>query len=418
MTDERTINQLVDNLFRHESGRIVATLTRIFGVENMQLAEDVLQETLIKALQQWSYNGIPDNPGAWLMQVAKNHALDVLRRQSNYEHKLSLLKSDSQSASLEESINFDNQIEDDLLAMLFMGCHPALSPEMQITLLLKTVGGFSASEIARAFLIPEATVAQRIVRAKRKLRDEAVTFHLPDSIAFQQNLDAVLLVIYLIFSEGYKASEGNFLIRTDFCYEAIRLCEMVLKHPQGDSPQCQALMALMLLQASRLDTRVESDSLLLLADQDRTKWNQQAIELGLYHLEKSASGDSLSGYHLQAGIAACHATAPSYEVTDWEQILSYYDQLIQMSNSPFIQLNRLVALSFAENVKQAQDELKNLDGLDSYYLYHATLADFEYRLKNSADAIRHYERAKTLTANSIEKQFIEARILEMKENAL
>lgn len=418
MSDENAINQLVDNLFRHESGQIVATLTRIFGVEHMQLAEDVVQETLIKALQQWSYNGIPENPRAWLMQVAKNRALDILRRQSNYEHKLSLLKSDSQTASLEETFNFDNQIEDDLLAMLFMGCHPALSPEMQITLLLKTVGGFSVSEIARAFLIPEATVAQRIVRAKRKLRDESVEFHLPDEMAFQKNLDAVLLVIYLIFSEGYKASEGNFLIRTDFCYEAIRLCELLLKHPQGDKPRCHALMALMLLQASRLDARTYGNNLLLLSDQDRKQWNQQAIQLGLYHLEKSASGDKLSEYHLQAGIAACHATAPSYEVTDWEQILAYYDQFLQINNSVFVQLNRLVALSFANNVQQALDELKTLEGLDSYYLFHATLADFEYRLKNSVVAIRHYERASTLTGNSIEKCFIEACILEIKETAL
>jgi len=416
MTNETNINQLVDHLFRHESGRIVATLTRIFGAGNLQLAEDVVQETLIKAMQQWSYKGIPENPSAWLMTVAKNRALDILRRDSNYQQKLSLIEPEIERQSFEDSLSLDDSIEDDMLVMLFMGCHPALSTEMQITLLLKTLAGFSVSEIAHAFLLSDATIAQRIVRAKRTIREKNIIFKLPDETIFSQRLHTVLMVIYLLFSEGYKASEGNQLIRNDLCYEAIRLCELLLGHPQGNLPEVHALMALMLLQSSRLDARIKDGHLILLSEQDRTQWNQNAIQPGLYHLEQSASGNNLSVYHLQAGIAACHATARSYEATDWQQILNYYDLLIKQQDSPIIQLNRLVALSYAENVVIAKAQLQELTGLEEYYLYHATLADFDYRLNKPASAITHYRIALSLTYNTIEQRFIEERVARIEKS--
>ena len=410
MSSNAKLNQLIEHLFRHDSGRIVATLTRIFGVQNLQLAEDVVQETLMKAMQQWSYKGVPDNPSAWLMTVAKNNALDVLRRQKNHEQKLSLLGTKTETQWLEDTLNLDTSIKDDLVAMLFMGCHPSLSQEMQITLLLKTLGGFSVSEIAHAFLLPEATIAQRIVRAKRKLREHNITFDMPPDSEFETRLDAVLVIIYLIFSEGYKASEGNHLIRRDLCHEAIRLCEIISGNPKGNLTHVHALMALMLFQIARFDTRITNGQLRLLSEQDRSLWNQNAIQLGLYHLEHSTKGHSLSSYHLQAGIAACHTLAPTYAETDWQQILIYYEQLLQLEDSLFVRLNYAVALSHTQNVKVALEVLKQLDGLGSYYLYHATLADFERRLGNLEIATSHYQTALELTQNTVEKSFIEKQI--------
>ena len=353
MTDAAQIEQLVEHLFRHQSGRMVATLTRIFGTENLQMAEDVVQETLIKALQQWSFKGVPDNPEAWLMQVAKNRALDVLRRQSTLEKKLPAIAQDQAKIhSLEDSLD-EAAFLDDQLTMLFMGCHPALSLEMQVTLLLKTLGGFSVREIAGAFLLSEATIAKRITRAKQGIREQDVPFEMPSSETFGRHLDTVLMLIYLIFSEGYKAGEGDALIRADLCAEAIRLAEMLVQHPLGNLPVVHALLALMYMQASRLMTRTDGERLLLLAEQDRSQWNQEAIQHGLVHLEQSAQGQRMTAYHLQAGIAACHTLAPSYEETDWAQILTYYDQLMQIAPSSFVALNRAVALAEVESVAVA-----------------------------------------------------------------
>jgi RNA polymerase sigma factor (sigma-70 family) len=242
MTD--SISELVDHLFRHKTGQMVAILTHIFGIENLQLAEDVVQDTLLQALQQWSYRGVPQNPGGWLMQVAKNRALDILRRQANYRNKLGLLANREQAVEL--AFALEDVGGDDQLTMMFIGCHPALPAESQIALLLKTVGGFGISEIARAFLIPEATVAQRIVRAKRKIREQGLSFQLPSHEQLSARLDAVLMILYLIFNEGYNASQGDALIRHDLCTEAIRLCSILVEHPLGQTPKVHALMALML----------------------------------------------------------------------------------------------------------------------------------------------------------------------------
>lgn len=407
MTHTNNTEQLIEHLFRHESGRMIATLTRIFGSEHLQLAEDVVQETLIKAMQQWSYNGIPNNPTAWLIQVAKNKALDTLRRDKTLESKLAIIGENDPF-----KIDFDSPIHDDQLAMLFMGCHPAFSQDMQLALLLKTVSGFSVSEIAQLLFTSEATIAQRIVRAKRKIREQGIKFTLPSSDEFAERLDAVLIIIYVIFSEGYKAVAGEQLTRQYLCTEAMRLCRLLLKHPQGNQSITHALMALMLLQASRLEARMRDNQLYLLSEQDRSLWDKQLIREGLYHLEQS-QGDRLTHYHLEAGIAACHATAETYEATDWGQILSYYNQLLALQDSAIIALNRLVALAMTDAIREAFAELQELEGLEDYYLYHATYADFASRLGDTETAIAGYERALKLTSNQVEARFLQNKLAEI-----
>jgi len=406
------IPELVDHLFRHKSGQMVATLTRIFGPQNLQLAEDVVQETLLKALHVWPYQGIPHNPGGWLMQVAKHKALDVLRRQSTFEQKMPLIAQETpQAHALEERIQADAGLQDDQLTMLFMGCHPALSTAVQVTLLLKTLGGFSVREIARAFLLAEPTVAQRLVRAKRKLRHLGVAFELPSSAAMQARLDAVLLVLYLIFNEGYTATHGDHLIRADLCIEAIRLCSILLEHPAGQQAKAHALMALLLLQSSRLAARLTSgNELLLLSEQDRRLWDQSAIQAGIYHLKQAQRGDEISSYHLQAGIAACHASATHYEATDWEMILAYYNRLCLIDPSPILRLNRAVALSMVQGPQVAIEAIHAIEGLQGYYLRPATLAALEARLGNKAQAILYYQQAFELTQNQIEQRFLKQQL--------
>jgi RNA polymerase sigma factor (sigma-70 family) len=368
----------------------------LFGAEHLQLAEDVVQETLLTALKTWPYRGIPANPPAWLMQVAKNKALDMLRRETNLQSKLPLL--------LEEAIE---ENESDELIMLFMGCHPALSQEMQAALLLKTLGGFSVAEIARAFLLPEVTIAQRIVRAKRKIRDEALHFSLPNETEQESRLNAVLLVIYLLFNEGYKASEGESLIRKDLAQEAIRLCGLLLRNHQRSD--IHALMALMLLQASRLEAR-SGDELLLLSEQDRKLWDKQAIHAGLYHLQAAATGKRLSLYHLQAGIAACHALAPSYEQTDWAQIVAYYEQWLELAPNPIVQLNHAAALAMNQGAQAGMDALSKIVGLEDYYLLHATKGELFSRLGNAAKAKESYQTALKLCQNAVERRFLERKL--------
>jgi RNA polymerase sigma factor (sigma-70 family) len=392
------VPQLIEHLFRHQSGKMLAVLTRLFGAEYLQLAEDVVQETLVTALKTWPYRGIPPNPPAWLMQVAKNKTLDILRREAKFQSKLPLLLEDS----IEEN-------EDDELTMLFMGCHPALTAEMQAALLLKTLGGFSVAEIARAFLLPEPTIAQRIVRAKRKIRDEQVDFSLPSESEQESRLNSVLLVIYLLFNEGYKASEGVSLIRKDLAQEAIRLCGLLLRTHQR--PDIHALMALMLLQGSRLEAR-SGDELLLLSEQDRKLWDRQAIHAGLYHLQAAATGESLSLYHLQAGIAACHALALSYEETDWAQIVAYYQQWLEIAPSPIVKLNFAAALSFHKGAELGLEELSKIEGLEDYYLYHATKGELASRLEDKAVAKEAYQVALELCLNAVERRFLERKLSE------
>jgi len=395
---------------------MVSTLTRIFGLDNIDLAEDVVQDAMVKALQQWSFGSIPENPSGWIMQVAKNRTLDILRRQklfqSKEKHVVRELENRTQSGQVE--LFAESEIKDDQLRMIFACCHPALSRESQIALTLKTLCGLGVCEIARSFLTSQETIAKRLTRAKQQLREAKVPFEIPSGRELASRLDSVLQIIYLLFNEGYNASQGAGFIRWDLCTEAIRLSELVLEHPRGNTPKSNALHALMLFHAARFPARVADDGgILLLQEQDRSRWNRSLIEWGLYYLDQSAAGDELSRYHLQAGISACHSLARSYDETDWSRILTLYDLLIQNDASPIVALNRAVAISRVHGPEVALrnlEEIKNRGSIDSYYLLHAIMGEFNLQLGNLEPALVQLRKALGLTSVHSEKRFLEKKI--------
>ncbi len=372
---------LTDHLFRHEAAKLVAVLTGIFGIERWQLAEDVVQEAMVRALQTWPYYGVPKNPAAWLTQAAKNLALDTLRREKNFQEKqpqiISHIEQLPGEASGDHSPAFENEIKDDRLRMMFVCCHPLISREDQVALALKTLCGFSPPEIAKAFLTTEAAIAKRLTRAKQRIREAGIRFEIPEGDELARRLDAVLQSLYLLFNEGYKASSGESLIREDLCQEAIRLTQLLGEHLAGNQPKTHALLALMLLNAARIPSRMDAEgNLLRLQEQDRSRWHQPMIARGMFHLAHSAAGNELSEYHLQAGIAACHCAARDYASTDWGHILEMYDRLVAFDDSPVVALNRAVAVAEVYGPQvgiEAVGAIRNLQSLEAYYLLHAVL---------------------------------------------
>lgn len=396
---------------------MVATLTRLFGPSRLELAEDVVQETLIKALRQWSYRGVPDNPGGWLMAVARNYALDILRREGRAREKEKLLAREWEAGDpspLPSTAILDSELADDQLRMIFTCCHPALSREAQVALTLKTLGGFGVPEIARAFLAPEPTIAQRLVRAKRTLAAADVPFVVPDAAELPARLAAVLDVLYLMFNEGYSASRGEDLVRHEVCAEAVRLVTLVSAHPAGDLPEVHALRALMLLHMSRLPARTDANGdLLLLEEQDRHKWDKAMIVEGLRALNQSARGTRVTAYHVQAGIAACHALAPTYAETDWSRILIQYDDLMALAPSPVVALNRAVAVAMVHGTAAGRRELdtvRALPGMDAHHLFHAAAATLHERQDDHAAAVASYGIALRLATTEPERRFLLRRI--------
>lgn len=410
------ITQLADHLFRHESAKLVSVLTRIFGIERLDFAEDVVQETLAKALKTWPYYGVPVNPAAWLTQAAKNLALDLIRREKLFRDKEAQIITSIENwfSESETTAQFDNELKDGRLRLIFACCHPDIPLESQTALALKTLCGLSPAEIAKAFLTTEAAVAKRLTRAKQRIKELGIPFEIPAGEDLAPRLDAVLQTIYLLFNEGYKASSGDSLVRQDLCDEAIRLGTLIAEHPATDLPRAHALLALMLLNASRLPARTDDDgNILRLQDQDRSKWRRDLIARGIMHLGRSAAGQNLSDYHLQAGIAACHCTAADYDSTDWRRILALYDQLLRLDGSPVIALNRAVALSNVEGTNAGKEYLlsiKDRAALHAYHLYHAVLGDFELQLQNFDSAAKHLQRAIELTDLKSEQAFLNARL--------
>lgn len=406
-------NQLVDNFFRLEAGRMVSTLTRIFGLDKIDVAEDVVQDAMLKALQQWTYGTVPSNPSGWIMQVAKHRALDILRRQTLIDHKQPAIEAATQSSYTAE-LFAPEEVKDDQLRMIFACCHPILSRESQIALTLKTLCGFGVKEIARSFLSKEETIAKRLTRARQTLKDARVPFEIPSGQELSQRLDSVLQVLYLLFNEGYNASQGPELIRWDFSAEALRLSEILLAHPACNTPKSNALHALMLLQASRFPARLsDQGNILLLQDQDRSRWNRSMIEWGLYYLDNSAEGNEISDFHLEAGIAACHCLAQSYESTDWTRILSLYDMLVERNPSPIVALNRAVAVSKVRGAQAGLDSVKEIENrktIDAYYLLHAVHAEFQNELGNFQEAAAHLRKALNLTTIESERAFLGSKL--------
>jgi RNA polymerase sigma factor (sigma-70 family) len=412
------ISRLADHLFRHEAGKLISILTGIFGINRLQLAEDVVQESLIRALRTWPYTGVPKNPAAWLTQTAKNLALDLIRREKLFHDKepqiIAFMEQWPSESAANESPMFENEIRDGRLRLMFTCCHPKLSLEDQTVLALKTLCAFSAAEIAKAFLTSEAAIAKRLTRAKQKIRDERIPFEIPAGDELSIRLGGVLQTLYLLFNEGYKASHGDHLIREELCQEAIRLGSLLAEHPAGNQPHTHALIALMLLNAARLPARTDSEgNILRLKEQDRSTWNQAMITRGMKHLAMSAAGDELTPYHLQAGIAACHCAASDYESTDWRKILSLYDQLLELEDSPVIALNRAVAVANVHGPQagiEAVEAIPNGNQLNSYYLLYAVLGEFEKHLNHFQAAIDNFRKALELTELTSEKLFLSKRL--------
>ena len=405
-------HQLVDHLFRQQAGQMVAWLTRVFGPSHLELAEEVVQDALVKALQQWPYAGVPENPAGWLFKVARNGALDVLRRSAFLRERAGDIARELQAR--EAAIDAAPPgIADDELRMVFMCCHPELPQDARVALSLKTVGGFSTAEIARAFLTSERTVAQRIVRAKRALRDRRIPFELPGPTELAGRLDSVLEVIYLTFNEGYAAHSGEDLVRLDVCREALRLGRSVAESSLG-GPAADALVALMAFQASRIPARTNAaGELVLLEDQDRALWDPRLLAIGFNHLARSAEGARITPYHVQAAIAAVHGAAARAEDTDWPRMLRLYDDLMQLNPSPVVALNRAVALARVEGPAAALHEVERLEKeptLEGYYLLPSVKGALLLELGHPRAAATAFREALRHPCSDPEKQLLIARL--------
>ena len=409
------VSEVVEHFFRHESGKMVATLTRIFGIEHFTLAEDVVQEALARALQTWPFYGVPKNPAAWIMRASRNLALDVVRRQKVFRDKEGeiIRLMEGQSPAPDVAVFPDQELADDRLRMVFVCCHPLVPAEAQVALALNTLCGFSVAEIARAFLTTEAAIAKRLTRAKQKIREARIPFEIPEGKELVRRLDGVLQSLYLLFNEGYKASSGEKLVREEICHEAIRLTGLLVEHPAGNQPRTHALLALMLLNAARIPTRVDgAGNLLLLKEQNRTRWDQPMIARGMFHFAQSAAGEEITEYHLQAGIAASHCAAKDYESTDWRQILSLYDRLVEFDDSPVIALNRAVVVANIHGPGAGLDAVAAIQGrekLDSYYLLYAVLGEFEAQLNDPLAAAGYFRRSLQLAETKSEQLFLSKR---------
>jgi len=412
--------QLDEHLFRRESGRLVAALTRIFGVHNLALAEDVVQDAFCRALEVWKVQGIPSNPTGWLMSVAKHRALDIVRRERTVRTFASefgrVLESEWTLVPTVEEAFADSTIQDEQLRMMFSCCQPRLSEDAQVALVLNILCGFGAGEIADAFLIGRAAIEKRISRGKRILAGSERLFDLADS-EFAPRLSAVRRAIYLLFNEGYHGS-SEMAVRRDVCSEAIRLAMVLLESPQTAEPETHALAALMCLQAARIATRLDAAGHLSpLLEQDRSRWDASLVKQGLALLEKSAVGTEVTAYHVEAAIAAAHVSARSVEETDWDTIVGLYDRLMTIAPTPVVALNRAIAVGQRDGPERALELLRSIpdaDRLRRYPFYPAAMGELEWR-RGDLDAARgHFSAAAEIARNTAERQYLQGRLSQLK----
>lgn len=410
---EIQVRESIDHLFRHHAGQMVSVLSRIFGFDKIDLIEDAVQDALIAALRKWPFGGMPDNPTAWLTQVAKNRVLDQIRRDRKMEPADEDLEI-AEGSGGSDTILFSSEMHEDQLRMIFACCHPSIAPDSQVALTLKMIGGFSISEIARAYLSSDDAIAKMLTRAKKKLRETRMILEIPPPADLNSRLDSVLKVLYLMFNEGYAASGGDELVRKDLCIEAIRLCRILVVHPVTTAPRVHALLALFLLQAARFTTRSDHrGELLLLVDQDRSLWDKNMLASGLDQLRLSADGTELSDFHLEAEIAAMHALASSYESTDWQCIFDLYERLQARHFSVVAELNKIVVLERlrgAEHGLAALDKLESEHELNKFNLFHVTKGHFLTELGRFTSAVSSYERALDLTTNQPVRRFLAGRV--------
>ncbi len=424
MESNPSIDQTLNHLFRQESGKMVSVLIKIFGSENIELAEDVVQDALLRAMEVWKFRGIPDNPRAWLYRVAKNKAIDIIRKN---KHNQTIDFSDPERQLLTSEYTLtptmngyweEAQIQDDFLGMMYACCHPKISKENQVTFILKSLCGFSTKEIAKSFLTSEETISKRLYRTKEYFRNQKISPKIPSSEHIGPRTQTVLSAIYLMFNEGYNSTHSEELIRNDLIAQSMHLCRSMLNHKKTQLPEVYALMALICFHASRVQSRLTPEGKLIrLADQDRTQWNKDLITAGTQYLYKAGFGDSFSTYHCEATISYQHCIAKTYESTNWQIILYYYDLLLSIEDDPVVALNRCLVISKLHGPKKALKELKLLGKdpvLNKYYLYHSCVASLYEELGKKEEAISYLEIAVQLTQSKQEQTFIFEKIEKLK----
>lgn len=403
----------LDHLFRHEYGKVVSALTNKYSTKLIDLIEDSVQEALLKATLLWAYKDIPENPSGWLYRVANNYLIDQLRK----NNKLKSLGDYAELFHYDENIDEESLtsgLKDELLKMIFACAHPALTPTEQIMLCLKLVTGFSLKEIGSALIKKEETVKKAITRAKSKFKTKIGRPEVPSSKEINNRLETVLKVIYLIYNEGYKSTDGQQLIKKDVCEEAIRLAKIIFDHEDYRTPELSALLALMYFNSARFDERInENGELVTLENQNRKNWNAEYVKIGVYYLTKASSGKNISKYHIEAAIACEYSSSPSFEETNWEFILSLYDMLLKIENNPFVSLNRIVVFEKVYGTQSALAEIEKLerqDLLQKSYLYYSIKADLLNNFGNYKEAAELYIKAIAITSNTIEKKFLEEKL--------
>lgn len=416
--DPSNLNKLVDHLFRHQAGRMISALTRVFGIHNLELAEDIVQDTIHQALIDWRWGYIPDNPAGWLMTVAKRKAINRLKRENFYQYfadgpDQQLPLNGAAYPSL-DTIFLENEIKDSQLRMIFTCCNPRIQKESQVALTLKILCGFSVKEIANSLLTNEDTLCKRLYRAKEKMKNLEIAFEIPVGKELNSRLDAVYLVIYLLFNEGYNSSSNDLIIRKDLCAEAMRLGTLLTEAPLDQYPKTYALLALMYFHIARFDARVNGEgAAILLEDQDRRLWDKALIKKGFSFLSRSANRNEISEYHIEAAIAGQHCLAKNFGETDWTSILSLYEHLEKIKPSPVIALNKTIVIGKIEGPQRSIELLHQLENdktLSTYFLLPASLGEFYLKVDDKGKAREYFQKAKSLTCSKAENEVLDKKI--------